>query len=301
MHLVLKSRLSSPAEKHRNPQDLQSSSAELVGLVLVPFSQITGCLNHDWVKTQTPPEGETRQNTQHLNRLMIENVVIALKDICFEPRWDFDTWTDTSGPSVFAFLWVNLHLSRPCWPSEPHFMRTSFQDSFVPLSASYSPCILHGSKPSRPWSAEPSGATARPRASGCSSDVWSTQKCKNVSHREADIWFMFYYPGGLDESVWRQGGKGVTVWIRAFIKLFNNYHNYHCISSPRLLCVCVCVCVRERVIYLTGQGHLHKASVRSTVHLQIERKERSAKVKKKERKSRGQDSCQAIVVSPTYQ
>ncbi len=66
------------------------------------------------------------------------------------------------------------------------------------------------------------------------------------------------------------------------------------------MCVCVCVYVCEREIYLTGQGHLHKASVRSTVHLQIEQKRR-AKVKKKEQKSHHQDSCQAIVVSPTYQ
>lgn len=64
--------------------------------------------------------------------------------------------------------------------------------------------------------------------------------------------------------------------------------------------MCVCVCEREREIYLTGQGHLHKASVRSTVHLQVEQKRR-AKVKKIKQKSHDQDSCQAIVVSPTYQ
>lgn len=39
-------------------------------------------------------------------------------------------------------------------------------------------------------------------------------------------------------------------------------------------------CECEKEIYQTGQGHLHKASVRSTVHLQIEQRRR-AKVKKK--------------------
>jgi len=59
---------------------------------------------------------------------------------------------------------------------------------------------------------------------------------------------------------------------------------HYCIRNGRLVHVCV------RVIYLTGQGHLHKASVRSTVHLQIEQK-RKANVKKKEQKSHDQDSC----------
>lgn len=44
------------------------------------------------------------------------------------------------------------------------------------------------------------------------------------------------------------------------------------------------------MIYSTGQGHLHKASVRSTVHLQTEQK-RKAKVKKKEEKSHNQNIC----------
>lgn len=72
----------------------------------------------------------------------------------------------------------------------------------------------------------------------------------------------------LEESVSRENGKkGATVWIRAFIKLFSNalLHSQWPFG----------VCVSERVIYLTGQGHLHKASVRSTVHLQIEKKRRA--------------------------
>lgn len=97
--------------------------------------------------------------------------------------------------------------------------------------------------------------------------IYSTQNaqiCKNGSHYEADIWYFFIFKS-LEESVAREKGKkGATVWIRAFIKLFSNALLHS--QSP------FGVCVSERVIYLTGQGHLHKASVRSTVHLQIEKK-----------------------------
>lgn len=89
--------------------------------------------------------------------------------------------------------------------------------------------------------------------------------------------YFFLIFKSLEKSVAREKGKGATVWIRAFIKLFNNA----LLHSQRPFGVCLCVC--ERVIYLTRQGHLHKASVRSTVHLQIEQK-RKAKVKKTEQK-----------------
>lgn len=51
-------------------------------------------------------------------------------------------------------------------------------------------------------------------------------------------------------------------------------------------------CECEKEIYQTGQGHLHKASVRSTVHLQIEQRRR-AKVKK-----RNQNEKPAILTLP---
>lgn len=44
---------------------------------------------------------------------------------------------------------------------------------------------------------------------------------------------------------------------------------YKAIQLHRVICNPI---LREIKIYLTGQGHLHKASVRSTVHLQIEQK-----------------------------
>lgn len=109
-------------------------------------------------------------------------------------------------------------------------------------------------------------------------------RCANGSHYEADIVTYFF---NIQEFIGvcckGKGAKGATVWIRAFVKLFNNTQLHLQWSFG--------VCVYDRVIYSTGQGHLHKASVRSTVHLQTEQK-RKAKVKEKgTKKSRNQDRC----------
>lgn len=99
--------------------------------------------------------------------------------------------------------------------------------------------------------------------------------------------YIFLVLGSLEESVFRdERPKGVTAWIRAFYKAIQQCTN-GAFATP-IWCEC------EKEIYQTGQGHLHKASVRSTVHLQIEQRRR-AKVKKRNQKKRKKthdpDSC----------
>lgn len=75
----------------------------------------------------------------------------------------------------------------------------------------------------------------------------------------------------------------MTAWIRAFFFSLFFFLNKAIQQSTDGALQTPIWCECEKEIYQTGQGHLHKASVRSTVHLQIEQRRR-AKVKKRNQK-----------------
>lgn len=113
--------------RDRNLRTCSSCSAEPVRLVLVPFSQTTGGLNKDWEKTLTHLEGETNQNIQHQNILMIENAVIAYKSthpILLGTR-AFHTPAKNKWPPYERFF---VFLSQSSRLTMQHFTRTSFQE-----------------------------------------------------------------------------------------------------------------------------------------------------------------------------
>lgn len=205
----------------QNPRDLRRSSAELVRLVSVPFSQIMGCLNQDWVKTQSEPEGKTKHTT---SKHTLNWECRHRSDIFFEPRWDSDThWY--KWPHCVCFLWVNLHLSCPSAFSWEHLSETSLYLCQRLTVRLYYTVVNHLKR-----------CTERRHSAEVLTYIRHRNVKMSVIVKLMESFRFFLLSRSLGESVRRQGGKGGTVWIRAFIKLFNNYHNYHCISSPRCVC-----------------------------------------------------------------